>query len=99
MKILFDTANPVASGADPLELLDKVKKDTVCIHASDTEARGIFKPVLIGTGAVPFKEIFAILKEAGFKGIISVEEASFTGKGGIVTSHNFIREIWQKYGK
>ena len=96
MKILFDTANPVASGADPLELLDKVKKDTVCIHVSDTEARGIFKPVLIGTGAVPFKEVFAILKEAGFKGIISVEEASFTGRSGIAAALKYIRDMWYK---
>ncbi len=95
LKILFDTANPVASGVDPVELLDKVCSGIACIHAADTKAKGVFKPTIIGTGAVPFKDIFTKLKKLGFNGIISIEEASFTGKGGIVTAHNYIREAWQ----
>jgi len=95
IKILFDTANPIASGADPLKLLDKVYRDIACIHAADTEARGVFKPVVIGTGAVPFKDIFTKLKELGFDGIISIEEASLTGRGGIETAYRYIRDVWQ----
>lgn len=95
IKILFDTANPVASGADPVKLLDEVHKDIACIHAADTKAKGVFKPVVIGTGAVPFKDIFTKLKELDFDGIISIEEASLTGRGGIETAHRYIRDMWQ----
>ena len=95
IKILFDTANPVASGADPLKIIDKIYKDIACIHAADIEGRGFFKPVVIGTGIVPFKDIFIKLKKLGFNGIISVEEASFTGRSGIENAQKYIRCIWQ----
>ena len=47
IKLLFDTANPVASGADPVKLVDKIHGDIACVHAADTEVKGVFKPVVI----------------------------------------------------
>lgn len=99
VKILFDTANSLAYGDNPLKVLEKLSEDLACIHAADIEAEGSFKPVVIGTGVVPFKEIFRQLKEIGFNGIISVEEASFTGRTGIENAEKYIRSTWQKYGQ
>ena len=99
IKILFDTANILAYGDNPLNLLEKIVDNLACIHAADTEANGIFKPVVIGMGAVPFKEIFIKLKEYNFDGIISIEEASFTKRKGIETAYKYIKDMWQKYGQ
>ncbi len=99
IKILFDTANTLAYGDDPLKVLEKVSEDLACVHAADIDAKGSFDPVVIGTGIVPFKEIFRRLKEVGFNEIISIEEASNTGENGIKIAEGFIRNIWNKLGR
>lgn len=99
IKILFDTANTLAYGDDPLKVLERVLEDLACIHAADIDAKGSFDPVVIGTGIVPFKEIFKRLKEAGFDGIISIEEASNTGENGIKIAEGFVRNIWSMSGQ
>jgi sugar phosphate isomerase/epimerase len=95
VKVLFDTANTIAYGDDPLILLEKVIDDVACIHAADIKSRGSFEPVVIGTGIVPFREIFKELKDYGFKGIISIEEASGTGRKGIEVAYKYIKSLWQ----
>ena len=94
VKVLFDTANTIAYGDDPLTVLEKVYDRVVCIHAADTVRKGSFKPAFIGKGAVPFIEIFRFLKKAGYSGWLSIEEASGKGKRGIEGAVNFIRETW-----
>ncbi len=98
IKILFDTANTLAYGDDPLKVLDEVSEDLACIHAADINAKGSFDPVVIGTGIVPFREIFKKLKEIGFNKIISIEEASNTGGNGIKIAERFIRNTWNILG-
>ena len=93
IRILFDTANPVASGTDPLKLIDKVYPSISAIHAADTKKEGIFSPVLIGTGAVPLREIFIKLKTLGFDGLVSIEEASLTGRRGIEKAYKYIKDL------
>ena len=92
--ILFDTANTVAYGADPLPVLRQVIGRVLCVHAADTRARGIFEPVLLGTGAVPFEAIFSMLKSSGFEGWISIEEASRLGPTGVARAVEFVRRKW-----
>lgn len=96
--ILFDTANPVAYGHDPLPVLRQVVDRVLCVHAADTRARGVFEPVLVGTGAVPFNTIFSVLKESGFNGWISIEEASGLGKTGVTRAIEFVRGTWERIG-
>jgi sugar phosphate isomerase/epimerase len=56
--------------------------------------RGELKPVLLGTGLVPFREMFNMLKRAGFDGWICMEEASFQGQAGVEAAARFIRRTW-----
>lgn len=95
MGILFDTANPLAYGDDPLPVLEKVINHVICVHAADTGKRGALEPVLVGTGLVPFDAIFRKLKGAGFKGLISIEEASGSGQAGVLRAVEFIRSTWE----
>ncbi len=92
--ILFDTANPAAFGDDPCVLLREVVRRVACVHAADTGAHGALKPVQIGTGVVPFPAIFNLLKESGYDGMISIEEASNTGVQGLRSAVSFVRKTW-----
>jgi len=96
IKILFDTANPIAFGIEALPLLQKMIDRVVCVHAADTRVRGRLEPVLIGTGLVPFGDLFGYLKTSGFSGWISIEEASGTGKMGVRSSVEFVRQTWER---
>ena len=75
-------------------LLKQVLHRVVCVHAADTRTRGTLEPVLIGTGLVPFVEIFATLKRAGFDGWICIEEASGMGRAGVEAAANYVRRAW-----
>ena len=94
VKILFDCANPIAFGDDPLMILEKVIDDVVCIHASDTGTRGELKPVIIGTGLLPYQEIFSLLINHSYNGWINIEEASGKGRDGVKKAVGFIRKVW-----
>lgn len=92
--INFDTANIIAYGADPIPVLREVVDQVVTVHAADTSMKGELKPPVVGTGLVPFKEIFSILKAHGFDNYICIEEWSNTGFDGIAKSIANIRELW-----
>ena len=89
-----DTANPIAYGDDPLPILEKVIDQVVSIHAADTDTRGALNHVLLGTGLVPFRDIFAYLKRAGFDGWICMEENARLGERGVQKAADFIRRTW-----
>lgn len=92
----FDTANTLAFGDNPIPVLEKVLGRVVSIHAADTATRGKLRHVLIGTGLVPFREIFRSLKSAGFAGWICIEEAAFLGKEGVRHSLEYVKRTWNE---
>lgn len=94
VRILFDTANPIVAGVQPLPLLQKVIHRVACMHAADTRASGRLEPVVIGTGLVPFVELFSFLRSVDFAGWISIEEASGTGAKGVESAVRFVRRTW-----
>jgi sugar phosphate isomerase/epimerase len=94
--LLFDTANPLVHGDDPLSLLEPIIDRVVWVHAADTGVRGALKPVVIGTGIVPFHQIFARLHQASFAGGISLEEASGQGPSAMEKALVFTRNAWQQ---
>jgi sugar phosphate isomerase/epimerase len=95
IRLNFDTANIVALGHDPLDVLAQVFDRVETIHVSDTAAVGTFKPVLVGTGVVAFGKIFHYLKSRGFDSWLCIEEASFTGMDGILKAADFTRRTWE----
>lgn len=94
IRLNFDTANIAALGLDPLSILGKVYDRVETIHVSDIAEMGKFQPVLIGTGAVCFPQIFQYLKSRGFDNWLCIEEASFTGSEGIRKAAAYTRNAW-----
>jgi len=92
--INFDTGNTLVYGDDPAPVLEAVIDQVMTVHAADTSTRGKLDPVALGTGQVPFPELFAILKRSGFDGWISIEEASGTGVGAVKKAADFVRQTW-----
>ena len=95
ISLLFDTANAAAAGWDPLDFLKRIYRKTSCIHAADTTTFGTFAPCPIGAGAVQFTPLFCYLKEKGFPGYVSIEEASFKGHEGLREAIDYIKEVWK----
>ena len=93
--VCFDTANPLVLGEDVLTLLEQVIQRIVVLHIFDLRAAGVFEPVRVGTGASPIQPIFARLRQAGYEGWLSIEEASRSGQDGFAASIAFVRETWE----
>lgn len=94
--VCFDTANPLVLGEDVLTLLDKVIERVVVLHIFDMREVGKFEAVRVGTGAAPIPEVFSRMRQAGYDGWLSIEEASRLGKEGFTESIVFVREAWQQ---
>ena len=92
--ILFDTANTVSYGDDPLPVLDQVIHRVEYVHAADIKGVHAVEHVLLGTGIVPFHDIFARLQRDGYSGWISLEENSRTGKDGVARATTYVRDTW-----
>jgi sugar phosphate isomerase/epimerase len=99
VRILYDTANALARGEDPLALLGEVIDRVSCVHAADTAVSGKLKPVRIGEGIVPFDSIFRALKASGFDGCISIEEASSSGESALHQAVLFVKRTWTEAGQ
>jgi len=98
LDLLFDTANNLARGDEPLAVLRRVKHRIAILHASDIRRAGHFEPVVLGTGAAPILPVFQTLREAGFDGWISVEEASKTGQEGFRQAIAYADQAWTMAG-
>ncbi|MGI6280196.1 MAG: sugar phosphate isomerase/epimerase family protein [Acutalibacteraceae bacterium] len=96
IKINFDTANPVAfkDENEPMKILPQVINRLGTVHIADTSTKGSLNHTVIGTGLVPFAEIFEYLKKSGYDGLLSIEEGSNTGFDGIKTAVDFVKEMW-----
>lgn len=95
--INFDTANILVAGQDQtIEVLDKVIDKVQTIHVAETRTKGKMDPVAIGTGIVPFREIFSYLKSRKFDGWLCLEEWGNNGVEGVKSAVGFVRETWEK---
>ena len=94
--VCFDTANPLVLGEDVLSLLEQVIQRIVVLHIFDLRAVGVFEPVRVGTGASPIPQIFSSMRQAGYEGWLSIEEASRSGQDGFTESIAFVRETWEQ---
>lgn len=97
IKINFDTANILVAGENQtIEVLDQVIDNVKTIHVAETATLGKMDPVPLGTGIVPFLEIFSYLKSKNFDGWLCLEEWGNKGVEGVKEGVNFVREIWEK---
>ena len=94
--VCFDTANPLVLSEDVLALLEQVVHRVVVVHIFDLREVGVFEPVRVGTGASPIPQVFSRMRQAGYDGWLSIEEASRSGQEGFTESIAFIRETWQQ---
>lgn len=98
LRLLYDTANTLAAGDDPLAVLEQVKHRVSVVHVNDIRRAGYFEPCLLGTGVAPVREIFQTLVQSGFDGWVSVEEASKSGEDGFRTAIPRTEALWQAAG-
>ncbi len=96
--LLFDTANNLALLDDPLELLNSCLDGTVAIHLADIEARGSFRAARLGEGVSPHRQVLETCIQVGWRGLISVEEASGNGAEGICQARRYADRIWEEAG-
>ena len=93
--VCFDTANPLVLGEDVLVLLEKVIQRIVVLHIFDLQAVGAFKPVRVGTGGSPIPQVLSRMKQSGYDGWISIEEASRSGQKGFEQSIAYVQNTWK----
>jgi sugar phosphate isomerase/epimerase len=98
LRLLFDTANNLAHGDDPLSLLNAVKHRVSVVHLNDIRRAGHFEPVLLGTGVAPIVELLSGLVGNGYDGWMSVEEASGQGPEVFPTAVRYAEHAWVQAG-
>ena len=98
LRLLYDTANTLGSGDDPLAVLAEVKDRIDVVHVNDIRRAGHFEPCVVGTGVAPIEEIFEVLAESHFDGWISVEEAGNQGEEGFRQAIPFVKNLWERVG-
>jgi sugar phosphate isomerase/epimerase len=96
--ILFDTANNLAHGDNPMPVLEAVKHRVSALHLNDIRQVGRFEPVLLGTGVAPVSDLLRVLAGNGFNGWVSVEEASNRGPEVFGQAMQFARHTWSEVG-
>ena len=94
--VCFDTANPLVLGEDVLTLLEEIVHRIVVVHIFDLREVRVFEPVRVGTGASPIRQVFSRMRQAGYDGWLSIEEASRSGQEGFTESIAFVRQTWQQ---
>jgi len=92
LQLLFDTANNLVNGEEPVPVLEQVI-DRV---AADMARKGVFEPTVVGTGVSPLTDLFRRLHQHGFDGWLSVEEGSKTGEEGFRQAIPLVRKLWEK---
>lgn len=98
LRILYDTANTLATGDDPLAVLAAVRERVAMIHTNDIARAGFFEPVVLGEGVAPIVDIYRMMVEIGFDGWISVEEAGKQGKDGFRRAIPYADQAWVQAG-
>lgn len=94
LRLLYDTANTLGSGDDPMAVLAAVQPRIEVIHVNDIKRTGHFEPCLVGTGVAPIRAIFSALAATNFDGWISVEEASGLGEEGFRQAVPYVQQLW-----
>lgn len=98
LRVLYDTANTLATGDDPLAVLEAVKHRVAAIHTNDIARAGFFEPVVLGEGVAPIIPIYRTMIETGFDGWVIVEEAGKQGEAGFRKAIPYADWAWGQAG-
>jgi sugar phosphate isomerase/epimerase len=90
VRVNFDFANPLMTGADPVALLQRVAHKVHHVHAGDRQP-GEYQHSVLGEGAVPFQPLLQILKTHGYAGYLSIEDGQSRGDDGFRQSLAFLK--------
>jgi sugar phosphate isomerase/epimerase len=86
--IWFDAGNIVFyTGKDPVEQLKPIAQQVTGFCAKDCDKQRGSVMIQFGTGKVDFRAVFAVLKQAGFKGPLMVECCALGDTPEIVTAN------------
>ncbi|HIU25769.1 MAG TPA: sugar phosphate isomerase/epimerase [Candidatus Copromorpha excrementigallinarum] len=89
----YDTGNAFFL-EDWRTILDAVLDRLESLHITDYNYKnGNLKTTVFGEGTVPIKEMLTIIKDSGFDGMISMEDATFQGLKGTARSYAYVRRI------
>ncbi len=89
VRVNFDFANPLMTGADPVALLQRVAHKVHHVHAGD-RLPGVYQHSVLGEGMVPFRPLLEILKAHGYTGYLSIEDGQPRGDEGFRQSLAFL---------
>ena len=103
IKCNFDCGNTFLSGSDPYEMLEAVIDKVVHVHAKDISVKqadaergkvtGTAVGCACGDGVIDWKKIVGRLKQAGYKGVLSVECGT---EDEAVRSHAHLTKVLQE---
>lgn len=83
LPVIYDVANAVAIGEDPVAGLRLLAPHLGIVHLSDSPI-GQWRHDPIGTGAIDFRAIGACLSDVGFEGSVALEILSDTPMEGLI---------------
>lgn len=92
----YDVANADLVGRGP-EFLKECLPEVRSIHLNDVATKDPIKFAGVFHGCVPIEENLKVLRDANYKGVISVEEAAFEGLSGIRRYMAETKEMLKKY--
>ena len=96
LRVNFDCSNQVMIGENPLDVLQEVKDLVVHVHCSDRVRPGEYLHAPAGEGVVDFPAIFRILRDAGYRGWLSVEYNGTEGLDGLRRALAYVRRTWEE---
>lgn len=92
--INYDIANAYLLGCGP-ELLDECYEDVVSIHINDVASIEPLRFTGVGDGHAPIQQTLSVLKQKGFDGLYSIEEAAGKGWEGVSRAVELTRQMLQ----
>jgi sugar phosphate isomerase/epimerase len=98
LEVLYDTANNLARGDNPLAVLKRNIHRIAVLHLSDIRRAGRFEPVVLGSGVAPIVPVLREMIAVGFGDWASVEEASKTGEAGFRQAIAYAEQAWVEAG-
>jgi sugar phosphate isomerase/epimerase len=95
VRLVYDPANYIKSGADPAHALIKTVKYIEHVHVKDIIDNQF---CAVGEGIVPWKDILDLLKACGWEGYFSIEYEGVGNKeAGLILSYRNFKRLYDYF--